>query len=233
MEIAGRDSLAAIIKLAQENFISQVFPTLVKAPTEYGDLQVIEANMAFLRRKMEPFDVEVKPLEAFQDNALWAVLNGKILSWLVKRYGFFTPCFGCHLYFHLMRIPLVRREGLKIIVSGERESHAGKVKINQSAIALEAYAQVMRKVGLELIFPLRYVEREEELLDILGSDWEEGEKQFRCVFQGNYAHLKVEPKKLEEFFKTFLIPVGESLAQAIWQGEDNYLETVSQVVGEL
>ncbi len=229
-EIAGRDSLAAVIKLAQENFISQVFPTFVKAPTEYGDPRLLEGNLTFLRKRLEPFDVEVKPLETFQDNALWAALNGRFLSRLINRFGFFTPCFGCHLYFHLMRIPLAQRECLKVVVSGERESHAGKVKVNQSAIALDAYAQVMKKAGFELIFPLRYVEREEELLSILGDNWREGERQFSCVFQGNYSHLNVEQKRLKEFFEVFLIPVGESLAEMVWQGEPSYFEAVSKVI---
>lgn len=229
-EIAGRDSIAAVIKLAQENFISQVFPTSVKAPTEYGDSQVIEDNVTFLRKKLSLFNAEVKPLETFQDNALWAALNGRFLSQLINRFGFFTPCLGCHLYFHLMRIPLAQRESLEVVVSGERENHAGKVKINQSVMALKAYSRVLKRVELELIFPLRYIVKEEELIAILGGHWQQGERQFRCVFKGNYGHLKVDPKKLEEFFETFLIPAGESLAQMIWQGKDDYLEAVSRVI---
>ncbi|MCF8037391.1 MAG: hypothetical protein K9K62_11005, partial [Desulfobacteraceae bacterium] len=49
--------------------------------------------------------------------------------------GHYTPCTGCHLYLHAVRIPLARMLGNVPIIGGERESHSGKVKVNQCAPA--------------------------------------------------------------------------------------------------
>ena len=55
------------------------------------------------------------------------------MSELISRYQFFTPCIGCHFYLHASRIPLSLLLGRIPVVAGERETHDGAIKVNQTS----------------------------------------------------------------------------------------------------
>jgi len=52
-----------------------------------------------------------------------------------------------------MRIPLAIRLGVGCVISGERESHSGRIKLNQTPKSIDAYINLMQSWGLSLGSP--------------------------------------------------------------------------------
>ncbi len=239
-EIAGRDSIAAIIKVFEEEDIDAVLPTIVHTGTEYGDCKILENNIKYLQKRLQDLGLSGRKESilssiTLKEPALWHALNGRFLSVLFKRFGFCPSCLGCHLYMHLIRAPLAWRIGADKIISGERKSHAGNVKINQLLVALDAYKEVLNYVGVELLFPLREVVSNDEIESLIGSDWEQGERQLKCVLSGNYRALngKVEYDEdaLKKYFDEFAIPASKEILK-LWK-EDKEVDYIKVVKGIL
>lgn len=237
VETAGRDSFAAVIKFCRENKNKQIslIPTYVRTGTEYGDLRQVEENVGRLRERVElDYQARLDELIVLEKPELWWALNGRFLSVLDERYGFYTPCLGCHLYAHLLRLPLARERGTKRIIGGERESHGTRIKLNQIPEALDAYQAVLAGAGLRLELPVRKIASEEEIIELVGPGWPAGEKQMKCVLSANYAGLDWEVdysrEKMRKFLDEFLIPVGDRIASALFDGQTDYLGLVKEVL---
>lgn len=120
------------------------------------------------------------------DPEFWRDLCGRPLGFAAERYGFVPPCVGCHLYLHAVRIPLALKYGARAVVSGERESHDGRIKWNQVPSVLDLYRDFAAEFGIELLLPLRHVASGKEVEEILRFPWPEGGEQMGCVLSGNY-----------------------------------------------
>lgn len=195
-----------------------MLPTYVSTGTEFGDFAGIEANVAFLREELfGRHGVELSELELTADPALWAALNGRFSSVLAEKYGRWLPCVGCHLYLHLMRIPTALKHGASIVISGERESHDGRIKANQAAPVLDAYVGVLAGAGIELVLPLRDVAAGEEIEWILGDSWPGGSPQLACVLSGNERALDGcnTAAAPAEMIAEYLLPAGHAVAKAL------------------
>lgn len=234
-EVAGRDSFAAMVKFCRENEVRSIIPTYVHTGTEYGDFGHIEKSVGLYGQKLrQESSTELAELVILKNPELWWALNGRFLSVLNQRYGFYTPCLGCHLYTHLMRLPLAQEVGVDVIIGGERESHGEKIKLNQIPEALDAYQKVVKEAGLDLELPIRQLRSEQEIIKLVGEGWDAGEKQLKCVLSANYAGLDRDVdysrQKVERFLDEFLIPVGRRLAHVLVTGENDYLELVKEVL---
>ncbi|MDI6891736.1 MAG: hypothetical protein QMD08_01895 [Actinomycetota bacterium] len=237
-EIAGRDSIAAIIKAAERDDIDAVLPTIVYTGTEYGDWDLLGENIEYLRQSLEgKFGRPIFDAIVLGDPVLWHALNGRFLSVLLEKFGFYSPCLGCHLYMHLVRVPLAKKLDCTKIVGGEREAHEGRLKINQVPMALDAYIEVLSCAGIELILPIRKIDSNEKIKAIVGPDWEQGERQLKCVFSGNYRTLDgsiaYDEDALRRYFDEFAIPAGKEILKA-WQkgAEVNYVKLVGEILRE-
>lgn len=235
-EIAGRDSVAAVIKIAERDDIDAVLPTIVYTGTDYGDWNLLEENIGYLRQRLErEFGKPIFDAIVLGDPALWHALNGRFLSVLLKKFGFYSPCLGCHLYMHLARVPLAKKLDCTKIVGGEREAHEGRLKINQVPMALDAYIGVLSWAGIELILPLRKIDSNEQIKAIVGSDWEQGEKQLKCVFSENYRALdrsiEYDEDALRKYFDEFAIPAAKKILKA-WEMGTKEIDYVG-LVGEI
>ena len=51
---------------------------------------------------------------------------------------------------------------------------------------LNVYSKICGDFDVELILPIRYIKEGKKIKEIIGEEWEQGEKQFSCVFSGNY-----------------------------------------------
>ncbi len=238
VEIAGRDSFAAAIKFSGENEVETLYPTYAHTGTEFGDMAAVKRNVKKLRRHLKKTTgIDVTPLEEIADYRLWRALNGRFVSVLIKKYGFYTPCIGCHLYVHLARLPLAQKLGVKKIVAGEREHHEAGVKMNQTRCAIDAYERVMGSAGIDMVFPVRYIESSEDLKRYADWLWDEGENQLECVLSGNYrdaagAQLAVDREKQEKFAAEFIEKAGMKLAKEILSGGGGYEEIVEATIRE-
>jgi hypothetical protein len=104
------------------------------------------------------------------------------------------------------------------VISGERETHDHRIKLNQIDVALEAYEQFMQEFSIELLLPLRKIVAGAEIEGILGEDWEEGEKQVRCVLSQNYqaadGSVSYDETAVRTLLAHFVMPLARELLQA-------------------
>lgn len=216
VEIAGRDSVAAAIKAVREGSFTDLLPTYVFTGTERGSLKTVEDAVHRLSVRLP--DTRIHGLVILGSSRFWQALNGRFISELITRFGFYSPCMGCHLYLHSVRIPLAALLGGVAIISGERESHDGQMKVNQTAEALERYQAFCSMFGISLVLPLRKVVTGEEVEHILGFRWEEGKEQLGCVLSGNYRMLHggigPTPGQVARCLDEFIVPCAQQIISA-------------------
>lgn len=212
-EIAGRDSVAACILAARQRPLEAILPTIAYTGTEFGSWDLPRQGVELLRQRLKAEGVRVYEPVFLGDPEFWRTLCGGALGSLTGRYGFITPCLGCHLYLHAIRVPLALMLGCRRVISGERERHDHRVKLNQVAPALDAYKEFFARMGLELLMPLREVASGEEVEAILGTPWPEGKGQMGCVLSGNYLDEGGNPPweegRIRAFFQEFAFPKAE------------------------
>ena len=220
-EFAGRDSVAAILKALEDDTINHILPIATFAPTEYGDFRILESNFNRMRNRVQAIYGDKKrifPLVYYNNFDLWSVINGRLTDYLLKKFGFYTPCIGCHAYFHLVRIPIALKLG-KRIIAGERESHDGRLKINQSAEALNSYKKIASHFAVDLLMPIRNWDNGDEVEQLIGWNWEEGEAHQTCAYNGNYSDIDgtvlYAKEKITAYLNEFLFPVCISLGNLL------------------
>jgi len=213
--------------------IEVIVPTIAYTGTEYGDWDVLERNLRVLETRLAEQRVRTTCAVFLGSPPLWAALNGQPMRMLAERFGFCTPCIGCHLYLHLLRVPLARMLKIKKVIAGERESHDGRVKVNQAGAALEAYRLVLAEAGVELMLPIRETAAGAEVERLVGAGWAEGGRQLECVLSGNYADESGETgfdeKAVAAFLAEFLVPAGRRVLKA-WErtGPHDYRRLVAE-----
>jgi hypothetical protein len=224
VEIAGRDSLAAAVRAAEDGF-DLFLPTIAYTGTEFGDWRLPFGKVDYLRGRLKGAGANAEVLEPVVMGApeLWRLLCGRYASVLYRRFGFYTPCLGCHVYIHALRIPLAKAAGCRTIISGERESHGDVVKLNQVPAALDAYVELLGRFGLELAMPLRHVSSEAEIVELVGAEGPESEGQLECVLSQNYRDVngtvKYDENAVGRFLGEFALPVAERAVNAYLAGE--------------
>ncbi len=233
-EFSGRDSVAAILKAFESPSINHILPVMSFAGTEYGNLESLKDNEKRLRQRIKALygtEKTLYPSIIYSSPKLWSVLNGRPVHSLIERYGFYTPCIGCHMYFHLLRVPMARRLGGRII-SGERVSHGGKIKLNQLNVSLDAYAKTLKKLDVQLLFPIRNIVDGDVIKDLLGWEWEEGKEHPACMYSGNYRSISgktdYDAGRLQAFLIDFLIPVSISIGKILMDNPEASLQELEK-----
>jgi hypothetical protein len=222
-EIAGRDSIAAVLKAVEAHPIQAVLPTIAYTGTEYGSWQLPLEKTEYLTQRLAARGINAFPPLFLGSPRFWWLLCGRPLALSVEKFGLVAPCLGCHLYFHALRIPLAKEIGAKFIIAGERESHDGRVKLNQVGAALDAYVEFVRSFDQELLLPLRHISDGNEISGIIGEDWAEGREQLGCVLSKNYqdedGNVFVDSDRIRRFFSEFAVPVAHKVVQTYLAGE--------------
>ncbi len=215
-EIAGRDSIAAIVATARGHDIEAVVPTSVVTGTEYGDPEAPERAMAHALSLLP--EVEFAPLVRVGDPRMWAALNGRYSRVIGDRFGLYSPCMACHLYMHLSRVPLARALGGAPVIAGERESHDGRIKLSQTTLGIDISVEALAATGIELLLPLRHASGT-EVGALVGDAWSAEGGQLECVHSGNYENLdgsvSYDRDAYVAYAESFLRPAGVALAAAI------------------
>lgn len=237
-EFAGRDSVAAIMEALKGPEVTHVLPVVTFAPTEYGSEKELEVNHIRMIEQVQQRYGEKKkiyPLVYYSSLPLWRMLNGRFVTTLQEAFGFYTPCIGCHVYFHLARIPLAAKLGGKII-AGERESHGGKIKVNQLDLCLNSYQRILKTLGIDLLLPIRFVESGEEVEKLIGWNWAAEEQQPVCLFSGNYRDSQGRAiynlEKLNRFLSDFLEPLSIHLGKHYLENPGMTEEEMKMMVEE-
>ncbi|MGM0426805.1 MAG: hypothetical protein ACQEQ7_06170 [Thermodesulfobacteriota bacterium] len=233
VEIAGRDSVAAAVQAVAAEGFTDLVPAYAYTGTEYGEWSTVQDAVTRLSERLP--DVRVHPLVVLGSPRFWQAVNGRFMGELVHRLGTFSPCVGCHLYLHSVRIPLAVRLGHRPIIAGERERHDGRVKINQISEALNCYESVAGEFRIRLLFPLRHIPEGQRIRDILGNDWEEGQAQPGCVLSGNYrgadGRTTMTVDQVSQYLHGFAVPLTRAVIQAYLRGEvPDHLKLAAQIL---
>ncbi len=188
-EIAGRDSIAAIITALNKYNIKKIFPTAIFHSGLYGDLSIASRNVNFLKKFTihKEINCEIETLISLDISTLFNSVILKTLTIIQKHYGFFTPCVSCHLLLHLMRVPIAKYLRVNRVITGERELHDKIIKINQKGEILELFKSLLKNQEIELIQPIRKISIGREISTILGENWSNEEEQYNCIFSGSYT----------------------------------------------
>jgi hypothetical protein len=185
-EIAGRDSIAAIVRACELRPIKAIVPTLAYTGTEYGNWEIPFKKVMIVKKRLKQENIKVFDPVVLGSPRFWWMLCGRYSAHLSKKFGFYSHCVGCHFYLHAIRIPLAKKLQINTVIGGERELHDGKIKINQIGIALDAYQTFFGKFNIELFLPLRHIESGREIESIIDMPWNEGQQQLECVLSKNY-----------------------------------------------
>ena len=212
-EIAGRDSIAAVLESAKTGNIKAILPTLAYTGTEFGNWEAPVKKIDQLQEELNKQGIKVFDPVLLGAPKFWWLLCGRYATDLFKRFGFYSPCVGCHLYLHAVRIPLAKKINCDVLIGGERESHDGKFKINQIGIALDAYTHFMEQFGIKLLLPLRRVRSGKDIEVIVGHLWGKGTEQLECVMSRNYldrdGNAIFSEDEIKRFFNEFAINEAE------------------------
>ncbi|XRO74865.1 hypothetical protein ACO3TA_05625 [Methanocaldococcus sp. 28A] len=233
-EFSGRDSVAAIIKAMDEG-IDFVLPVVAFTGTDYGNINIFYKNWEITNKRVKEIDRDkvLLPLHFMFEPKLWHALNGRWAVLLSKKYNYYSPCIGCHAYLRILRIPLAKHLGNKII-SGERVYHNGDFKIDQIEEVLEVYSKICREFDVELILPIRYIKEGKKIKEIIGDEWEQGEKQFSCVFSGNYrdkdGKVIFDKENILNLLNEFIYPASIEILKEGYKGNFNYQNVVKNVI---
>ncbi len=231
-EIAGRDSIAALLIATEQHPIQAILPTIAYTGTEFGNWENAIQKCRLVAERLRERNITVYEPIFLGAPRFWWSLCGRSISYLINQFGFYTPCLGCHLYLHALRIPLAKRIGAPYIIAGEREKHDGRVKLNQVAVALDIYKTFVGGFGLELLLPLRHIHAGAEIEKIIDSDWKEGEGQLQCVLSKNYQDIDggvtYDEGRIRRFFEEFAVPLAERIIRAYLDGKEPDYETLAE-----
>jgi hypothetical protein len=225
-ELAGRDSIAAAIKVLEDKEIEAFLPVYTYTGTEYGSFDYLERAVQWLKGRLG--SERVRDLVLVGSPKFWHALNGRWVKELSTRYGFYTPCIGCHVYLHASRVPLARALGVKRIISGERELHDGMEKINQIPRAIWAYRFLLSRFDVMLVTPLVKIRWDAEIDGIIGTKWSEMGEQLGCVLSANYRdsdgnlhfgkdHFDLD--RIQGYLSEFALPTASLVIAGLLRGE--------------
>ena len=205
-ELAGADSLAAIIKYLKENPTHKIIPTWVVTPYEKKENFItVKSNYLALIDYLKEKNYQIEDLVILNnDNELWDSLQNQT---------FFSPCIACHLYCHLLRIPLAKNYNAKIL-TGERKSHNGRIKVNQNDFVLNWFNDFFLNHNYIFERPLINIQNTDEITALLNSlpfDTEDKNNFIACSITSkkNLKECDLDYKMIEEYLEKILKPIME------------------------
>lgn len=220
VEIADRDSVAAAVVAVRERGFRELVPTVALTGTETGDRNAPIRAVATLRSLLGDRVTVHEPV-ALYDSALWSAMNARPLAEVFKRFGVYSPCLACHLYLHLLRVPLAWSHDNAPVIAGERNTHDGRIKLSQMPEGIDAAIHVLEYAGIELIQPIREASGA-EVAKLVGDGWDQGSDQLGCQLSGNYANfdgtVDYDADGYRRYVTEYLEPVGRAVLDA-WRTE--------------
>ncbi len=219
-EIAGRDSVAAAVAAVRERGFTSVLPTIAFTGTETGDFDAPRRAVETLRTLLADEALVVEPLTV-TNTELWRAMNACCEMDLQSRYGVASPCLACHLYLHLLRVPVSWDNDNAPVCSGERDTHDGRIKLSQTTAGIDAATRVLAYAGVELVEPVRAMSGT-EVAALAGEGWAQGGKQLGCAYSGNYVGpdgtVRYDEDGYARYLAEFFEPVGLAIVDA-WRAE--------------
>ena len=200
-ELAGKDSIAAM-KVIIDCFSPKIIvPVAIDIGVERGGDEAPAQNVKLLRdlllkekkahKTTKAVDVVITEIVEIDFSRLYNRLVLQTMGEFQQCFPFFSPCPPCHFFLHYCRVPIAQFLGVNAIITGERELHDDRVKINQTSDLLSFFVDYFeREENLKLMQPLRKINRSKEIHDVLNKSWNLEGIQKSCIFSGNYRDTK-------------------------------------------
>ncbi|WP_457559001.1 hypothetical protein [Candidatus Harpocratesius sp.] len=192
VEIAGKDSVAAIIKILDEfseinkDSISEIVGFGMYHTAFYGNFNEPKEHFEKIKEIIYNRYCKIPMRFYYIDVAeLFEKVIIRPMTIVQKLFGAYSPCPACHLFFHMMRVPLLHHIGSSILVSGERSAHGSRLKLNQVSEVLSLFPPFLRSHNIKLLQPLFNISDNNEIYKLLGTTWKNA-KPYRCIFSKNY-----------------------------------------------
>jgi hypothetical protein len=219
-QIAGRDSVAAAVAAVRDRGFTSVLPTIAFTGTETGDFEAPRRAVETLRLLLTDEAPVLEPITV-SNPELWRAMNACCEMAIQQRYGVSSPCLACHLYLHLLRVPISWDHDDAPVCSGERETHDGRIKLSQTSASIDAATRVLAYAGVELLEPVRAMSGDDVAV-LAGDGWAQGARQLRCEYSGNYVGpdgtVRYEEDGYARYLAEFFEPVGLAVVDA-WRAE--------------
>ncbi len=234
LEVSGLDSLAAAAVVSRYRSPKPyMIPSVASVPSEFGN------RVAFVKQVRDTLEAtcgaeDVAPIAGVRDYRLWTILNGQYLPSILQRFQLYSPCIGCHVYVHVLRILLAKLVGAHVVVSGERLLHDASQKINQMSISMSAHRQLFQTSGITLVTPLLEIASGHEVKRVIGAY--DNRHDMSCAFSSRLTDRRgvlYDVERLAEYYCSFVVPAALayldwSLLQ--WSGEYKAAESLSDYV---
>lgn len=234
-EIAGKDSIAAVHKVMREHSADFIIPTIVYTRTEYGDLSAYTKSINYLAECGKRYGVSVGETVNLHDEILWNHICVRYQNQLFSKYSFFTPCIMCHLFAHLLRVPLYLQQNGSGIITGERYSHNGTLKADQQYDTIRCFRTLFSSYGIPLIQPFIDVE-DTNVIDkeICDYSYFSNINDVKCILSGNMTGYVLSDHeylyRLKQYLDTFIEPVGQYLLQCYTRNEQIQYKALDMII---
>jgi len=235
-EIAGRDSIYATSLISETNQFNMLIPTIAYTGMETGDITAHSKNIEIIKTMFSDSLFVCDEINICCPN-LWIALNGRFIAFIIEKYGQYSPCLGCHMYFHLCRIPLSIKMGNIPIISGDKDSHNDRIKMSQLPASINMYSDVLSYAGIELLTPLRGRSENDVKATIKTQTYYDA----KCYFDKNYYDaeklLKFNLTMHEQYLHEFLLPISKAIID-YWhktncEHEPDYIEIAQRIVKDI
>lgn len=207
-DISGNDSIAALIKIVEECPDVIIIPSIIELACEYGDKTQYYRTVKELKNTFNKKSRRIMPAIISEANDFWQIMVANNIHDSVKSYGFYSPCIACHLVLHMIRIKIAKHLRIKNVISGERELHSNREKINQLDFVLNFYDSIYSLMGLKHHLPIRYVNETKEIEKIVRKS-NVSPINLHCLFSGNYyknktCELAIDKTDINNYVKKHL-----------------------------
>ena len=111
-EIAGKDSIAAVIQAAKNHDLSRVLGIGINHRSFYGNIAEPNEHFQFIEQNKTKLGIQITQFMYLDVSNLFDKLIIQTMAVVQKYFKYFSPCPACHLFFHMMRVPIARFYGI-------------------------------------------------------------------------------------------------------------------------
>ncbi len=240
-EVAGKDSIAAIIQSARIYDIKKLLGIGIIHRSFFGNIFEPNEHFEYAKELISQKKFDSTNFLYLDVSNLFDRLIIRNMAIVQKHFGYYSPCPPCHLFFHMMRTPIADYYGITKIITGERELHGDRKKINQIPEVLSLFKELLEKEGIELIQPIRKIRTDEKIFEILGKSWKSAEP-FKCSFSKNYydelGEIPFEIQNILKSLESFYYPLFSSVVEFLIinhkEPEENwFVEKIKQIISSI
>lgn len=219
-EIAGKDSIAAVHMVIRENPNAIIIPSIVYTRTEYGGFDSYYNSVEFLKNFAKERNVIFKDIHNLSDEKLWNIMCIKYQYQIYSKFSFYTPCIMCHLFAHLLRVPLFYEYAAEAMITGERFLHNGIQKINQHPLTIDCFKRILEHAKVKIEQPLAMI-MDTNIIDseIANINIIRHANDTKCVLSGNLNDYYLKELELKKFLNKFVEPIGIYIVEMLQQNQ--------------